>query len=176
MLIWLNGAFGAGKTTVARELCQRYPNALIFDPEQIGFLLRRTLPAQDRLPDFQDMPLWRDLTVATAVGMDRQFRRPLLVPMTLAVPVYFDEVMTGLAEAGLCVQHFTLVATPRTLRLRLLKRWSSPQSKLWTMRQVGRCASSLADARFATHLATDDRSVREIVDEIASHLPSGWEH
>ncbi|MBQ0895813.1 hypothetical protein KBX37_22400 [Micromonospora sp. U56] len=35
MIVWLNGAFGAGKTTVAAELCQRLPGARRFDPEWV---------------------------------------------------------------------------------------------------------------------------------------------
>ncbi|MEU4715141.1 hypothetical protein AB0F73_15975 [Micromonospora purpureochromogenes] len=35
MIVWLNGAFGAGKTTVAAELCRRLPGARRFDPEWV---------------------------------------------------------------------------------------------------------------------------------------------
>jgi len=66
MLIWINGAFGAGKTSVARELSRRFPDAMEFDPEQIGFMLRRMIAARDRPSDFQDVDLWRELTVRTA--------------------------------------------------------------------------------------------------------------
>lgn len=31
MIIWLNGAFGAGKTTIAHELQQKLHNAIIYD-------------------------------------------------------------------------------------------------------------------------------------------------
>jgi hypothetical protein len=31
MMIWINGAFGAGKTTLAEELHRRLPDALAFD-------------------------------------------------------------------------------------------------------------------------------------------------
>ncbi|MGH2233506.1 adenylyl-sulfate kinase, partial [Enterococcus faecalis] len=39
MIIWLNGAFGAGKTTIADELQQKLLNAIIYDPEIIGSAL-----------------------------------------------------------------------------------------------------------------------------------------
>src|SRR5690348_7546872 len=44
MVIWINGAFGVGKTTVARALHERWPDAVVFDPEQLGFVLRRIVP------------------------------------------------------------------------------------------------------------------------------------
>ncbi len=36
MYVLLNGAFGVGKSTVARDLQQQLPNSLIFDPEWVG--------------------------------------------------------------------------------------------------------------------------------------------
>jgi adenylylsulfate kinase-like enzyme len=44
MIVWLNGTFGAGKTTTAPEVVTRLPEARIFDPEHVGFLLRQVLP------------------------------------------------------------------------------------------------------------------------------------
>jgi adenylate kinase family enzyme len=44
MIIWLNGTFGAGKTTTARELVATTPGARLFDPELVGYLLRAILP------------------------------------------------------------------------------------------------------------------------------------
>jgi hypothetical protein len=39
MIIWINGAFGAGKTTLAEELQRRLPEAMPFDPEYVGYTL-----------------------------------------------------------------------------------------------------------------------------------------
>lgn len=41
MIIWVNGAFGAGKTTLGQHLHRRMPEALEFDPEYVGYLLRK---------------------------------------------------------------------------------------------------------------------------------------
>ncbi len=59
MIIWLNGAFGAGKTTAACELHRRLPDSFVYDPENIGYFLRKNTPPQCGRPDFQDIPLWR---------------------------------------------------------------------------------------------------------------------
>jgi hypothetical protein len=47
MIIWINGAFGGGKTTLAEELHRRLPDALPFDPEYVGYILRRWAPPAD---------------------------------------------------------------------------------------------------------------------------------
>ncbi|HWO67051.1 MAG TPA: ATP-binding protein, partial [Umezawaea sp.] len=65
MIAWLNGTFGAGKTTTARELTQLIPQSRIFDSEQIGYMLRHVLT--EPVDDFQDWPPWRPLVTRTAV-------------------------------------------------------------------------------------------------------------
>ena len=40
MIIWLNGAFGAGKTQTAYELHRRLPGSYVYDPENAGFFMR----------------------------------------------------------------------------------------------------------------------------------------
>lgn len=62
MIIMINGAFGAGKTTTANRLLPHVTNSIIFDPEEIGYMLRKLVADEDRLAhertdDFQDMDL-----------------------------------------------------------------------------------------------------------------------
>jgi hypothetical protein len=82
MIVWINGAFGAGKTTLAEELHRRLPDALAFDPEYVGFLLTQWAPPAPS-GDFQDIPLWRTLVAEFAVGLAREYGRAVVVPMTL---------------------------------------------------------------------------------------------
>lgn len=58
MIIWINGPFGAGKTTLAKRLRDRRSKSLIFDPEEIGFVVKETVP-MPASGDYQDLPLWR---------------------------------------------------------------------------------------------------------------------
>ncbi len=55
MIIWINGAFGAGKTTLAAKLQRRMPDAISYDPEYLGDILTRWVPMPDS-GDFQDLP------------------------------------------------------------------------------------------------------------------------
>ena len=133
MLVWLNGAHGAGKTKVARAIAARRPGTWVIDPERIGFMLRKAWP--EPLPDdFKDLPVWRKLTVAMLQSAAAEPERLVLVPMTLADPSHFEEILTGLRSAGVVVHHFTLVADPATLRRRLGKRLDWPSSQKWALR------------------------------------------
>ncbi|MCP1183752.1 AAA family ATPase [Paenibacillus sp. 1781tsa1] len=71
MIIMINGAFGSGKTSAAKALQPLISNSMIYDPEEIGYMLRKLLPENyreenERTDDFQDIELWRILTVKTA--------------------------------------------------------------------------------------------------------------
>ena len=66
MLIWINGAFGAGKTLIAHELRRRLGDGQVADPEFLGFALHKMLPARARR-DFQDLPQWRSAVLATLI-------------------------------------------------------------------------------------------------------------
>jgi hypothetical protein len=170
-ICWINGAFGVGKTTAAKALEREWAGAYCFDPEQIGVMLRKVVPKECRTEDFQDLALWRQLTVATVTDLARRCDRPLIIPMTLVNQLYFDEVVGGLRRSGLDVHHFTLVATRATLNKRIRGRLLLPQSKRWVRAQMERCVTALESPAFAVHIQTDNKSVREIVNDIKSRLP-----
>ncbi|HLL30369.1 MAG TPA: AAA family ATPase [Allosphingosinicella sp.] len=170
MLIWINGAHGAGKTSVARRLAALRADAFILDPEQIGFMLRRIWP-EGGPPDFQDMPAWRELTVATlrAASADRP-AATLVVPMTLANPLHHAEIIGGLRAAGMDVRHFTLLASPATLRRRIRRRLDWPLSRRWALSRVEACSAALEDPAFADHIATDGLGVAEVAAKILTRV------
>ncbi len=166
-VIWLNGAFGVGKTTVARALSSQLPHSLIFDPENLGILLRKAVPEQLRTtPDFQDIPLWRTLTRTAIQGFVADYQRPLIVPMTIVEPAFFEETIGMLRRSGVRIHHFVLSASPRTIRSRLLWRIANPTSTIWALRQIERCTIALESPLFSVHLRTDGVSVSELVATI----------
>ena len=118
MIIWINGAFGSGKTTLADELHRRLPDALPFDPEYVGYILIKWAPPADS-GDFQDIPLWRKLVAEFAVGLADEYGRPLIVPMTLVNASYRDEIFWAISKAGHSVLHVFLDVPAAELRRRI---------------------------------------------------------
>ncbi len=116
MIIWINGGFGAGKTTLAQELHRRLPDAVVYDPEDVGLMLWKQLPPDG---DFQHLPSWRELVVATALSLRRHHADTLIVPMSLIRDAYRAEILGGLADAGEEVLHVFLEANADVLRERL---------------------------------------------------------
>lgn len=124
MIVWINGAFGAGKTSTARELIDLIPNSTLYDPELIGCQLRRLLP-QKRLAevsDYQDLPIWRRLVVDTAAALLSELGGVLVVPMTLLRQEHRDEIFGGLASRRIPVRHVLLRPDETILRERIATR------------------------------------------------------
>ena len=167
MIIWINGSFGVGKTSVAHRIVAQRPGTTLFDPEQIGFLLRRLLPAV-QADDFQDLPLWRELTVRLVA--EAASAGDVVVPMTLANRDYFEEIVGGLRLSAVELHHFTLTASADTVRRRLRRRLDWPASRRWTLSRVEGCVAALADAAFAVHVDAERRSVHAIAEEILASI------
>src|SRR5579863_6999232 len=96
MIIFINGAFGVGKTTLAELLVERVENSLLFDAEEVGICLSHIVQPIVAFDDFQDLPMWRTLTVETAKQLRQTYGRTLIMPMTIWHRPYFEEVMAGL--------------------------------------------------------------------------------
>ncbi|NGO41493.1 NUDIX hydrolase [Streptomyces ureilyticus] len=127
-VVWINGAFGAGKTTTARELIDLIPNSTLFDPELIGAGLTQLLPPKHlaEVGDYQDLPIWRRLVVDTAAALLAELGGVLVVPMTLLRQDYRDEIFGGLASRRIPVRHVLLAPAETILRERIADREVPP--------------------------------------------------
>ncbi|MGZ9928325.1 AAA family ATPase [Streptomyces sp. NC-S4] len=81
MIVWINGLFGAGKSTLAAGLNTALPGSVI--PEDIGTLLRQSMAGYHRQQrDHQDYPAWRHLTVRLVAELHQLTAGPVIIPMT----------------------------------------------------------------------------------------------
>jgi predicted kinase len=171
VIVLLNGAFGIGKTTVARRLRRKLPRSAIFDPELVGVLLHQ-LPTGRRASDFQDLPAWRRLTVG-GVRASRLLHRTVIVPMAFTRVDYLDEVRDGVRRADPDVRHFCLTAPIEVVRARLIDRGADPDSArhAWQFRRAAECCAVHSQAEYAEHVPAADRGpdaiARDILDRLA---------
>lgn len=165
MIVWINGAFGSGKTQVAHELRRRLGQGWIADPERVGFALRSMIPPSRR-DAFQRYPAWRRAIVEVLDAVDAGPEAIVIVPQTLLDHDHHAEIVERLRLDGHQVHHFTLTAAPDTLSRRLRRRGEGQAS--WAHAEIDRCVAALRDRRFAEHIPTDDRSIDELVEEIAA--------
>lgn len=164
MILWINGAFGSGKTTTAEELERRIPGSFLYDPENAGYFIRSVFPASLLQSDFQDHKIWREINVCVLGDLAREYPGIIIVPMTLVNPDYFDELVGQLCAQGIEVRHFALMAERETLLWRLTNRGEHAQS--WSAQQIDRCHAALSQERFGEHIHTDHLTTGQIVERI----------
>lgn len=179
MIVFVNGSFGVGKTTIAEMLVERIPNSLLFDPEEVGFMLRKIITPIDWPGDFQNYPMWRTLVVETAKGLKENYNRNLIMPMTIWRSDYFIEVMSGLALIEPELHHFCLIAPDHVVRQRIGERGDQPEGD-WIYQQVENCVSAFGHNRFETKIDASSKSpeeiaqiILEIVNTRKRQLPAG---
>ncbi|MFD4237289.1 AAA family ATPase [Streptomyces sp. NPDC058542] len=125
MIIWLNGTFGAGKTTTAKEVTSLLPESRLFDTEKVGEMLWHVLGVPEK--DFQDFPPWRGLVVETARQVLDHVGGTLVVTQTVLVESYWQEIHDGLTRAGIPVHH-VLLHTDRDTLVERIETDSKPES------------------------------------------------
>lgn len=167
MILWINGAFGAGKTTIAFELNRRMINSFVYDPENAGDFIRQNTPAAFSKVDFQDIPMWREINYSMLKMLVEKCTGTIIVPMTLVNPEYFNEIITRLREDDIEVKHFILYATRESLEKNLKKRsQGNLEKEKFALDSIDRCIFSYDNYIKDTKIFVDGKTVIEVADEI----------
>ena len=169
MIVMINGAFGVGKTSAAEGLVKKIPNSIIYDPEEVGFMLRNIIPRELKVKDgdtsdFQELELWRKLTVTVASDLIKKYNVNLIVPMTIYKKEYFDYIYNGLKKIDDSIYHFCLTASLDTIHKRLEKRGDIKGS--WAYEQTSKCLKAYKEYNFNEYIDTEICTAKELVDSI----------
>jgi predicted kinase len=174
-IVILNGAFGVGKSTVARLISTRLRGVAIFDPEKIGYLLMRLpsiVPGSARqLDDYQDSQLWRRLTVV--FGCLRARTADLVImPMTFVRQDYVAEIRSGFARAGIRTHEVCLTAKQETLVARLGARGVDAESRegRWVYPRSVQAAVVHRTGTFGLTIPTDGLDAAQVTDRVFERL------
>jgi hypothetical protein len=176
MIVIINGSFGVGKSAIAKLLRRSLPGSAIYDPEWVGFILKR-VPGWIKLKgagsdDYQNIVLWRRSAVA-GVRLFRLFASgPVIVPMAFSRRDYFDEVVTGIAPLDSELRVFCLKASLATIRKRLVERGTKIEGAgtEWIARRIIECVEVHNDPHFGEPLDTEGRSANEVAEDIIKRL------
>ena len=165
MIIWINGAFGSGKTTCTYELNKRLPNSFVYDPENIGYFIPENIPKELHEPDFQNHEQWSLFNYEMLKYLAIAYDGIILAPMTLVNRQYYDEIIGQLIKEGIDVKHFILYAEKKTIEKRLNKRLE--RGNTWAKSQIDRCIYAFNYDITEEKIITDNKSIDSIVEEIA---------
>ncbi|WP_100405592.1 AAA family ATPase [Bacillus solitudinis] len=169
MIIMINGAFGVGKTTVSNELLKEINNSMLFDPEEVGYMLRNVIPdevkrLEAKTGDFQDLHLWKEVTVTVAKSLITKYKLNLIVPMTIRKPEYFNYIFNEFESIDKQTYHFCLTASKETIYERLRKRGEKEGN--WCFQQTEKCLEAYKENNFGEYIDTENVSVTAIIDNI----------
>ena len=165
MIYWLNGAYGAGKSTVAEKLMELLPGAHLFDPELVGNGIRDNYPESLFLDTFEQYPLWLELNYKLLKDISSRFDGDIIAPMTLIREGSYDAIIGRLKDDGVDVRYFFLDADEATLRVRLIDSGrEEPDS--WCVGHIPVCLQAQREDRFAIHVNTVGKAPEAIAEEI----------
>lgn len=149
MILWINGAFGVGKTTTANLMMKRLDGAKVFDPEHVGYLLMSFV--ESPTGDFQDLPLWRHLVIQTMTGLAQQHPQTWVAPMSLINAAYRTEIFDGIRAAGVDLREVILTVPEQQLRDRIDGDQMDTKARRWRQDHVTQALTTFAtltDAHF----------------------------
>ena len=173
MIVWINGAFGSGKTTTAGLLTERLAGAKLFDPEHVGYLLMSFV--ESPTGDFQDLPLWRHLVIETMAGLAHQYPHPWVAPMSLINAAYRAEILGGLRGAGVEVREFVLEVPEDRLRARIDADQVDMKARSWRHDHVDQALAtfaSLTDATFVDGSQPAEQVAEAVLRQVRTAAPS----
>ena len=165
MIIWLNGAFGSGKTTCAFELNRRLPNSFVYDPENIGYFIRNNTPKEIHKSNFQDHGQWRLFNYEMLKYISTEYLGIIIVPMTINNYQYYEEVIQRLIDDGITLKHYILYADKEIILKRLNKRLE--RGETWAKSQIDCCIEVFDTEITEEKIITDNRNIDYVVEEIA---------
>jgi len=135
VIIWLNGTFGAGKTTTASQLAGRLANARPFDPELVGLLLMETLEDHE-FRDFQDLPPWRELVPVFTEKIAGFTGQHLIAVQTVLREDYWHELTQAFKRTPLDIFHVLLHVDSEVLAERIKADEVVPKARQWRLDHI----------------------------------------
>ncbi len=170
MIVFVNGPFGVGKSTVARLLTERISGAILFDPELVGMLLTRVLGPVEPVDDFQEYAAWRGLAVDVARRLIETYGRSLVIPMTIWRRDYFEEITNGWRQIDPALVCIRLTVSRNVLTSRILGRPDAEGGHDWCLRHLDVGLAAASDPAFGVAIPTDARTPNEIADAIMAAI------
>jgi len=167
MIIWVNGPYGVGKSTLAEALEKKIENAIIFDAEEVGNAVRSNYPNDPYGYIFEDYPLWSEFCYKLLKDIHNKFGKNILVPMTLVRPYSYRNIIQKLLDDGIVVKFIVLEANFKSIHDRILAR--GEDEDCWCMENIEMSSNASKAIEGGYHICTDNRTVDELVDEVIKY-------
>ena len=165
MIIWINGAFGSGKSSVAEKINKKICKSFIYDPEQVGYFLWDNFPDEmKRKGNFQHIQIWREFNHKILKYINDNFNGTIIIPMTIYIKQYYDEITGTLLNDGVVIRHFILSASKQTIINRLLQRGDTADG--WSAQHIDKCLNAFDTDISGEKIDTEHCNADEVASQI----------
>ena len=171
MILWISGAYGVGKSALAKAMAEKMEHALLFDAEEVGNAVRENYPNCPWGSIFEDYPLWRQFCYLLLKDIHEKFHRDILVPMTLVRKESY-QIIEKLNQDGIPTHLIILEASHQTIHDRILMR--GEEEGCWCIENIEMARAGSAALR-GVHIRTDNRTVDELMTVVWNELNIGKE-
>lgn len=172
MIVMLNGSFGVGKTSTATILNQRILNSIIFDPEIIGGALKEMTEGmrteRENTGDFRDISLWPDMVISCAKSLSEQYKKHLIVPMTIDNHEQLRHIRSGFESFSPHVYHFCLTAPLGVVleRIRNRQEGNGP----WEIQKATECSANFQGPAFDEYIDASITDPHGVVEHVLTSI------
>jgi len=139
---------------VASVLQKRLADSLIFDPEEVGRMLRSVLSRYHPVNDFQDYALWRELVPRIATSLLCAYGKTVIMPRTVWRKDYFENIIDSLCREKVKFIPIVLAGSRDILRKRILDRPETEGSHAWCLAHLDKSLASFRDRIFGAKIDT----------------------
>lgn len=171
MIIWISGAYGVGKSTLAEALAKKM-DAIVFDAEEVGNAVRGNYPGEPHGVIFEDYPLWCVFNFELLKDIHKHYQQDILVPMTLVRQNSCDRIIQRLKSVGIDTKLIILEASHQIVHDRILAR--GEDEACWCMRNIEMARAGATAISGGFHIVTDNKSVDELAEEVLLHIDYPW--
>lgn len=168
MIIWISGAYGVGKSTLAEALVDKIEDAMVFDAEEVGNAVRGNYPGEPYGVIFEDYPLWCDFNYELLKDIHNTFHYNILVPMTLVRQNSYSRIIERLKKDGIDTKLIILEGTYQSIHDRILAH--GEDEDCWCMANIEMASKASSSVPGGYHITTDGRSVEELVDIVLEYI------
>jgi hypothetical protein len=160
-VLWVNGPFGVGKSTAAACVAERLDGACLFNPEDVGGVLRRSL---GNIADYRVWPEWRRLVVAFLDELTKTHRW-VVVPMCVSHRQQWTEIADAIASVGVPLAAAVLIGDEDALIQRISRSDVEDHTKRFRLARLHEELEALTPD-FGKLVDTTYRSTDEVCDDV----------
>lgn len=168
MIVWISGAYGVGKSTLAEALVKKINNTIIFDAEIVGDAVRENYPNEPYGVIYEDYPLWCEFNYMLLRDVHTTFHHNILVPMTMVRRNSYDKIIQRLLDDGIDTKLIILEGSYQCVHDRILAR--GEEEGCWCMENIEMSSNGSKAVQNGYHISTDNKTVDELTRIVLEYI------